>query len=220
MARLNVLTGRARQYGLPAVGRGGVDESFEANVLTHDRARFERSAGLVAAEPRLGLGAPTWGWLDFAFRAMAYLDRPERLHAITVPVVIVAADDDRLVDNNAAAAAARNLPQGQLITVPGAFHEILMETDPMRNIFLRAFDALTGRVAPKPAEAPKAVEATRTPRRPEPAPAPSPAPSGRRCARAEAAAKPAAAKKPTARKTGRQEARGQETCRRQGCARS
>ena len=135
------------------------DETFEANTLTHDEARFERHRAQIRAHPDLALGAPTWGWLDFALKAMAYVSKPERLRGVTIPVEIVSAGEDNIVDNTAQTTAARNLPQGRLITVPGAYHEILMETDEMRNIFLRVFDALTGKTAPKPAEAPKPAPA-------------------------------------------------------------
>jgi lysophospholipase len=201
LASLNVMLGRAGRYMLGNPGKP-FDNNFETNALTHDAARFARTCALLDAEPKLALGGPTWGWLDFAFRANAYLARPDRLSAITVPVVIVSAEDDKLVDNAAQQAAARHLPQGKFINVPGAFHEILMETDPMRNIFLRALDALTGRVAPQPAEAPKPAAApapvpTPAPAAAAPAPAPAPAPKP---AAAPAAAKPAAAKKPAAKK--------------------
>ena len=64
----------------------------------------------------------------------------ERLRTVTIPVEIVSAAEDRLVDNSAQAAAARNLPQGRLITVPGAYHEILMETDERREQFWKGFE--------------------------------------------------------------------------------
>jgi lysophospholipase len=198
LTRVNLLAGGARRYVMGEPGKPFADE-FEGNLLTHDRVRFARTCGLVAAEPRLALGAPTWGWLDFALRTSDYLAKPERLRAITIPVIIVTAGDDRLVDNAAQAAAARQLPQGKLITIPGAFHEILMETDHMRNIFQRAFDALTGRVAPKPAEAPKPAPAAAPPPAPvaaAPAPKPITAP-----APAASAPKAPAAKKPAARKS-------------------
>jgi lysophospholipase len=66
----------------------------------------------VRAYPDLALGAPTWGWLDFALKACAYLARPERLRGVTIPVEIVSAGEDQLVDNAAQKAAARNLPPG------------------------------------------------------------------------------------------------------------
>jgi lysophospholipase len=201
MARLSVLFGRARRYTLGQAGKP-FDDTFDGNVLTHDRKRFERTCSLIAAEPKLALGAPTWGWLDFAFRATAYLARPERLREVTTPVVIVSAEDDKLVDNAAQQAAARHLPQGKFVNVPGAYHEILMETDEMRNIFLRAFDALTGRAAPKPAEAPKpASEAVKAPaaEAPKPAAAAPPAAPVKAATAKPATAKPAAAKPAAAR---------------------
>jgi lysophospholipase len=164
LTSLNMAFGRGGVYALGGAGKP-FDATFEGNVLTHDPVRHARAWGLIAAEPKLALGAPTWGWIDFCLRATAYLARPDALRNVTAPVVIVSAEDDRLVDTAAQAAAARHLPQGKFINVPGAYHEILMETDPMRNIFLRALDALTGRVAPTPAEPPK------------PAPAPAPAPA-------------------------------------------
>jgi alpha-beta hydrolase superfamily lysophospholipase len=203
LTSLNLAFGRAGVYALGGAGKP-FDATFEGNVLTHDRVRHARAWGLIAAEPKLALGAPTWGWVDFGLRATAYLARPDALGNVTAPVVIVSAEDDQLVDTAAQAAAARHLPQGKFINVPGAYHEILMETDPMRNFFLRALDALTGRVAPTPAEPPKAAPA------PAPAAAPvaaapaapratAPAPATVSAAKADVKVKPApAAKTPTA----------------------
>jgi lysophospholipase len=203
LTRVSRMLGRGKHYVLGDPGRPfGPD--FETNVLTHDRRRFARTYAQVAAEPKLALGSPTWGWLDFALKATAELARPERLGRITVPVIIVSAEEDSLVDNTAQQVAARHLPQGKFINVPGAYHEILMETDEMRNIFMKAFDALTGRVAPKPAEPPNAA-----PSKPvEPAAAPAmvasatPAPAAqkpsptKRAATKSAAGTKSAAKKP------------------------
>jgi alpha-beta hydrolase superfamily lysophospholipase len=187
---LNLMFGRGGVYALGGAGKP-FDSAFEGNVLTHDPVRHARAWGLIAAEPKLALGGPTWGWIDFGLRATAYLARPDALGDVTAPVVIVSAEDDQLIDTAAQAAAARHLPQGKFINVPGAYHEILMETDPMRNIFLRALDALTGRVAPTPAEPPKPT--------PAPAPAASPAPVAAAASAAPKAAAPAPAK-PTAAK--------------------
>jgi alpha-beta hydrolase superfamily lysophospholipase len=161
LAGLNVRLGRAGRFARAP----GAAETFENNVLTHDRGRYERAKAQVAAHPDLGLAGPTWGWLDFAFRATAYLAQGENLKSVTTPVVIVSAEQDKLVDNDAQRAVAKNLPKGEFINAPGAYHEILMETDTMRNIFLRALDALLGKSAPAPEVAAKPAA---------PAPAPQP----------------------------------------------
>lgn len=181
LMRLNLTLGRAGRYVLGQPGQP-FDDAFDANVLTHDRHRFARYRAQVRANPDLALGGPTWGWLDFAFRATAFLANPERLRGVTIPVEILSAAEDRLVDNSAQAVAARNLRQGRLTTVPGAYHEILMETDEMRSFFWRVFDALTGKPASTSAEVPKPAEAT-----PETPPAIEPLP--------RATAKPAAKRK-------------------------
>jgi len=203
LTQASLAFGRGARYALGQAGKP-FDDTFEGNVLTHDARRFARHRAQIRAHPDLALGAPTWGWLDFALRATALLARSERLHAVTAPVEIVSAGEDKLVDNAAQAAAARNLPQGRHIIVPGAYHEILMETDDMRNIFLRVFDALTGKTAPKPAEAPKPAPAPAA-EAPKPAPTPTPAPAPVAAAPtpapvAAAAPKPAAAKAPAAKK--------------------
>ncbi|WP_411289134.1 alpha/beta fold hydrolase [Phenylobacterium sp.] len=200
LAGLNVITGRGGRYTLGQAGKP-FDDTFDGNVLTHDAARFARHRAQIAANPELALGNPTWGWLDFALRATAFLAKPERLRGVTIPVVIVSAEQDKLVDNAAQQAATRNLPQGRFISVPGAYHEILMETDHMRNIFMRALDALTGKVAPKPSPAPKPLAPTPPAApmavAPKPKPAAAKKPAARKPAKA-AARKPAAVKKPTA----------------------
>src|SRR5258706_398210 len=38
-----------------------IEETFQNNVLTHDRARYARNQAQVAACPDLALGGPTWG---------------------------------------------------------------------------------------------------------------------------------------------------------------
>jgi alpha-beta hydrolase superfamily lysophospholipase len=116
--------------------------SFEGNHLTHDRVRFARHRAQLAACPDLALGGPTWSWLDASFAGMALVAHRERLRAVQVPVAICAAQRDTVVDNAALRRAARWLPRGRLVEVPGARHEILMETDERRAFFWWAFDDL------------------------------------------------------------------------------
>ena len=82
----------------------------DANALTHDRVRYGRMTSLIAAEPKLALGPPTWGWVDFALRTGAFLARPSALRDVTVPVTILSAGDDTIVDNAAQAAAPSPIP--------------------------------------------------------------------------------------------------------------
>ena len=124
-------------------------DRFTVERLTHDRARYERYKAQLRACPELGLSSPTWGWLNFALHAMDAIAAPGALEPVDMPVTMVLAGADRLVLNAAARTAAARLPRGRCVEVPGAFHEILMETDDLREQFWRSFDQLAERVSPR-----------------------------------------------------------------------
>src|SRR5690606_24718301 len=96
MAVLNVMLGRGERLARKPTG-DPFDPSFADNPLTHDETRFSRAKALLAADRDLALGEPTWGWLDFALRATAYLAQPEHLRSVRIPVVICAAEEDSVV---------------------------------------------------------------------------------------------------------------------------
>ncbi len=146
IARLMRLTGRAAAYALPA--SDPLSGWTEGNPLTHDRARYERYKAQLRACPELGLGSPTWGWLLMGLQLGSRLAAPGALEAITLPVSLVTAGEERLVLNAAARAAARRLPDGRCLEIPGARHELFMETDPIRAKVWQAFDALADPISP------------------------------------------------------------------------
>jgi len=116
--------------------------TMEADGLTHDQARHDRTRAQILANRDLALGNVTWGWVDSAMRATEWVARDPAVARISIPVTVVAAGQDRLVDNGAEAAVAARLPHGRYVEIPGARHEILMETDELRAPFWREFDAL------------------------------------------------------------------------------
>lgn len=142
MAAMSRLVGRG---AAPAQRAASEATPFEANILTHDRARYARNEAQVAACPDLALGSPTWGWLDFAFSATSVLQRGAGVTRIAAPVTIVAAGEERLVDNAASRRVAARVPAARFVEIPGAYHEILQETDPIQALFWREFDDLAGR---------------------------------------------------------------------------
>ena len=117
-------------------------DNFETNSLTHDPARYARQCAQVIEHRDLALGAPTWGWLDFAFAATGWLARPANAARLTTPLTIVAAGDDKLVDNDGARKLAAQVPDARYVEIPGAYHEIMMETDDIRAVWWREFDAM------------------------------------------------------------------------------
>ncbi len=137
MARLNCALGLGGRAARPD---GAEWAPFEANVLTHDRARYERNIAQVEACPDLALGAVTWGWLDFAFSAVGVLQNGAGVPRVAAPVHVIAAGEERLVDNAGLRRVAARAPYGRYTKIAGAFHEILQETDDIRAAFWREFD--------------------------------------------------------------------------------
>ncbi len=123
-----------------------IELTFEQNLLTHDRARFERTRVLYQAHPELRLGEPTWRWLRFAVEVREGLVARGAPENIRCPLVAVAAGEDRIVDSVAIRDFAARVPRARYVEVPGSFHEILMETDERRALFWRAFDELATEV--------------------------------------------------------------------------
>jgi lysophospholipase len=116
------------------------DVPFEQNILTHDERRYAIYQALIRAEPKLGLGASTFGWLAAAFRSMTATASPRYLAAIKTPVLIAVAENDGLIERAALHFAAAHLPNGEAVTIGKARHEILIETDQRRAQFWEAFD--------------------------------------------------------------------------------
>jgi lysophospholipase len=123
-------------------------DGFEGNILTHDRARYERSVAQLRANEDLALGSPTWGWLAFAFSAVTWLRATSGVEQIDIPVVALGAAEEKLVDNKDQQAVMARVPKGRWLEVPGAYHEILQETDAIRAVFWREFDALAEAISP------------------------------------------------------------------------
>ncbi len=135
LARFAVLMGRA-EAAVPAPKESGAG----FNVLTSDPERGADQAFFVAREPRLDLGAPTFGWLDAAFRSIALLGRPGAVEAIELPLFFAVAGADKVVRPDAQRRVAARLKRAQVLDIAGARHEILKERDELRRQFWAGFD--------------------------------------------------------------------------------
>ncbi len=114
---------------------------FDGNVLTGDPARYQRTVDLFTGLPQVAVGAPTFGWLYAACRAMNEATEPDFGPSVRVPALVVSGALDRLVSLTAAEGLAAALRAGGQVVIPGARHEILMERDPIRAQFWAAFEA-------------------------------------------------------------------------------
>jgi lysophospholipase len=114
---------------------------FRGNRLTSDPLRYARNAHAAQAIGEGAIGAPTIAWLDASFRFMKRFTDARYAPKIRVPTLIIAAGADPVCATPATERFAARLKAGHAIVIPGARHEILMETDHIREQFWAAFDA-------------------------------------------------------------------------------
>lgn len=135
--------GRGEDWVLGMEGRDPLKMRFEDNLVTSDRARWQKTQDLLAKNPDIRLAGPTWSWLKAAGASMVRVTSPGYAEAIETPVLVCGAGKDRIVLTAATRAFARRLPRGKYVEFEDAEHEILMENDSIRERFWKAFDAFT-----------------------------------------------------------------------------
>jgi lysophospholipase len=157
-ARWNVSHGKAAEYVLDDPD-DPFDHSFERDALTTDRERYERWREQLYACPHLAVGGVTWGWLAFGIEVGERALKPKALKKLRVPIWIVQSGEDDRVWKQTNKWAARRIAGSHYEEVPGAKHEVIMETDDKRRVFLDAFDALADGIVPRAHVPPQAMAA-------------------------------------------------------------
>ncbi len=114
--------------------------AFKDNRVTSDRVRYARVQNFLMHHPELRVCGPTFGWLEAAFRSMDWMREPGFAETITTPLLIFGAGRDQIVDIEAIRAFVKRLPNARYVELADAEHEILMEADPIREAFWKAFD--------------------------------------------------------------------------------
>ena len=114
---------------------------YIGNPATSDPVRHARTKAVLEAAPDLGIGSPTVGWLNAAYRAMAEFSDPAYPSKVRQPLMLVAAGRDEIVSTAAIDDVAIRLRAGSHLIVAGAKHELMMEQDRYRGQFWAAFDA-------------------------------------------------------------------------------
>jgi lysophospholipase len=110
-------------------------------LLTHDPERYADELWWREHRPELVMGPGSWGWTERAYASMRGLMRAGVLEQIDTPVLLLGAECDRLVSFPAIARAARRIPRGELLCFgPEAHHELLRESDSVRDRALAAID--------------------------------------------------------------------------------
>lgn len=114
---------------------------FEVNALTSDPERYARNIAISAEHPDLGLGGPSASWMSAVYDAIDVVSDPAHMARTTIPTLVFMAGDEWVVSNDAIAAMTGRLRSASLVTIDGARHEMLHETDLYREQLIAALHA-------------------------------------------------------------------------------
>ncbi|WP_336959304.1 alpha/beta hydrolase [Sphingobium aquiterrae] len=117
--------------------------------LTHDPAHFADELWWRESDSALAQGAPSWRWLQQAYRSTRMLAASPALGAMAVPSLILGTVADQLVLPAAIARVVARLPDADVHLYGGeAAHELLREGDAVRLDALGRIDAFLDARAP------------------------------------------------------------------------
>ncbi|KZN44755.1 alpha/beta fold hydrolase [Pseudoalteromonas luteoviolacea] len=132
IAKLACFLGRDKHY---AIGQQGYQtKPFTENELTQCEYRYDLFRKLYDQHPQLQLGGVSFGWLNAALTLTKKLGKDTIKH----PVSIASANQDTIVKACAHHLFAQRHPRCALKTYNGK-HELLCESDPIRNAVLTQF---------------------------------------------------------------------------------
>ncbi|MFO1141893.1 MAG: alpha/beta hydrolase [Amaricoccus sp.] len=126
---------------------------FAGNVLTSDPEIFRWCQGQLVRHPELALGGPSLAWTGSALREAREVATGPMPHA---PALVLLGSAEVVVSRDDVVRVARRLPQGELVDLAGARHEIFMERPELTGEVWRRVDGFLERL-PGPAARSAAV---------------------------------------------------------------
>ncbi|GAA6162986.1 alpha/beta hydrolase [Pelagimonas sp. KU-00592-HH] len=105
-------------------------EPFEGNTLTHDPDMYRYMQVQMEQVPEMALGGPSMHWLHEALvetRDLAARAAPE------LPAITFLGTDEKIVDPARIHQRMETWPNGELVMVEGAEHEVMMELPEIRD---------------------------------------------------------------------------------------
>lgn len=111
------------------------ERPFIDNHISHSAVRYQLFRATMAANPKAQLGDPTLAWVARSFRAAAAALANAK-HMRT-PLLVLAAGEDQLIDNKSIERFSQQAG-GRYLCIHGARHELLFETDNLRQPALTA----------------------------------------------------------------------------------
>jgi lysophospholipase len=134
VAALSTALGKGTDY---AIGQGQreTEPTFYSNTTTHSFARWSKwEKDLIPSNPEIKSGGATYGWIKRSMEAGAAARK--KAAVVETPVLLLQAEEDWFVQPEGQDSFCKNADDCSKVYLFGSRHEILMETDHIRNIAL------------------------------------------------------------------------------------
>ncbi len=131
LTNILVLAGQGKKY---APDRGPyipADDTFEKNEVTHSEPRFNMAKALFTTMPSLALGGPTSRWVAQSLKTTKKIDT--LAEKIKIPVLMFQSGLDLIVQPERQNTFCEKNSKCKKIHFANAHHEILQETDDLRD---------------------------------------------------------------------------------------
>jgi lysophospholipase len=115
--------------------------TFETNIQTSDRRRWQRDTQTLQKHPELAIAGPTMSWLRGAIRYSRVARDTVVMRRLTAPLLFIGAEQEKVVDARAARQLAEDVPGISYLEIEDSRHEILQESDAIRRQFWAAFES-------------------------------------------------------------------------------
>jgi lysophospholipase len=134
LAKILFKAGRGNSY---APGRGPYDPEIDVvgkNEFSHSEARIEMNKYLFV-EQDLGIGGPTVSWVNQSFIGTKGIQNVGK--KLSMPIMLLQAELDVVVKPKKHLTFCMAAQDCELISMKGAYHEILQEKDVIRDLALK-----------------------------------------------------------------------------------
>lgn len=144
LSNFMVKLGFAKAYVYKQGDYNPVFQPFEGNILTYNQELFYYHRHLQIHNPDIVVGGVTYGWVKATLDSIAYVNTPETLSKITVPIKIYAADNEQVVDNSGMKDIVNWLPDCEAETLKGTKHQLLAEVPDVLTHIYDGLDRFVG----------------------------------------------------------------------------
>ena len=131
LANFLVLAGLGKKY---APGKGPYlpeADTFVKNEVTHSEARFDMAKSLFVTWPGLAIGGPTSRWVSQSLKTTKRID--SLAPKMKIPFLMFQSGMDLIVFPGRQNSFCQKTPNCKKIYFPNSHHEVLQETDEIRN---------------------------------------------------------------------------------------